>query len=95
MPKTANSEHATTDRLSESAHGSVDQIAKKAGKAEERIRHEAADVKAHAKEAGEKTRERTDDTLQSISGFVQDNPMISLGLAFAAGTLLSALKRQS
>lgn len=95
MSKSTNSEHATTDRISESAHGSVDQIAKKAGKAEERIRHEAEDVKVQAREAGEKTRERTDDTLQSISGFVQDNPMISLGLAFAAGTLLSALRRQS
>lgn len=95
MSNSSSSEHATTDRLSESAHGSVDQIAKTAGKAEERIRHEAEDVKAHAREAGQKTRERTDDTLHSISSFVQENPMISLGLAFAAGTLLSALKRHS
>lgn len=94
MTKQASSDHSTTDRLSESAHESVDHIAKTAGKAEERIRHEAADAQAHVKEAGQKTKERTEDTLQSISGFVRENPMISLGLAFAAGTLLSALKRQ-
>lgn len=95
MTKQVNSGHTTTDRMSESAHESVDQVAKTAGKAEERIRHEASEAQAHVREAGQKTRERTDDTLQSISGFVQDNPMISLGLAFAAGTLLSALKRPS
>lgn len=95
MTKQVNSGHTTTDRISESAHESVDQVAKTAGKAEERIRHEASEAQAHVREAGHKTRERTDDTLQSISGFVQDNPMISLGLAFAAGTLLSAMKRPS
>ncbi len=95
MSKQANSGHTTTDRLSESAHESVDQVAKTAGKAEERIRHEASEAQAHVREAGKKTRERTDDTLQSISGFVQENPMISLGIAFAAGSLLSAMKRSS
>ncbi len=95
MTKRANSGHTTTDRISESAHESVDQVAKTAGKAEERIRQEASEAQAHVREAGQKTRERTDDTLQSISGFVQENPLVSLGLAFAAGSLLSALKRSS
>lgn len=95
MSKTANSGHTTTDHLSERAHESVDQVAKTAGKAEERIRQEASEAQAHVREAGQKTRERTDDTLQSISGFVQENPLVSLGLAFAAGSLLSALKRSS
>ncbi|MEX0624198.1 YqjD family protein [Saccharospirillum sp.] len=94
MTKQTSSDHSTTDRLSESAHESVDHIAKTAGKAEERIRHEAAYAQAHVKEAGQKTKERTEDTLQSISGFVRENPLMSVGLAFAAGSLLSALKRK-
>ncbi len=95
MSKPTTGDHATTDRLSERAHESVDQIAKTAGKAEERIRNGAEDAEARIREAGQKARERSGDTLQSISVFVRDNPLTSLGLAFAAGTLLSALRRRS
>lgn len=95
MSKSASGDHATTDHLSERAHESVDRIAKTAGKGEERIRNKAADAEAYVKDAGQKAKERSNEALQSISVFVRDNPLISLGLAFAAGTLLSALKRRS
>lgn len=95
MSKPANGGHATTDHLTERAHESVDQISKTAGKTEERIREQAGNAEDLVRNAGQKTRERSGKTLQSISGFVQDNPLTSLGLAFTAGTLLSALKRRS
>lgn len=95
MSKITDSDHATTDRLSEGAHESVDQIAKTAGKAEERIRHEAADAEARARDLGHKAKVHSDETLQRVSVFVRDNPVISLGLAFAAGALVSALRRRS
>lgn len=94
MSKSASSNHATTDRLSEHAHESVDQIAKTAGKAEERIRHEASDAEARVKDAGQRVKDRSGKTLQSIDVFVRDRPLTSLGLAFAAGTLLSAFLRR-
>ncbi|MCS3902822.1 ElaB/YqjD/DUF883 family membrane-anchored ribosome-binding protein [Methylohalomonas lacus] len=95
MSKQARGDHATTDRLSERAHESVNQFAKTAGKAEERIRHDAIDAEARIRDVGQKARKRSDETLHSISVFVQDKPLTSLGLAFAAGTLLSALRRRS
>jgi ElaB/YqjD/DUF883 family membrane-anchored ribosome-binding protein len=95
MSRAAGSDHATTDRLTERAHESVDQVAKTAGRFEERIRHEAADAEVRVRDAGQKAKERSDETLQSIGVFVRDNPLISLGLAFAAGALLSALRRRS
>ncbi|SFW97580.1 hypothetical protein SAMN02745752_00005 [Marinospirillum alkaliphilum DSM 21637] len=95
MSKPSNSEHTTTDQLSESAHQSVDQIARSAGKVEERIRHNAADAEEYVKDAGHKTKKYSDKTLESVSAYVQDNPLICLGLAFAAGSLLSALKHRS
>lgn len=91
MSKSANSEHATTDRLSERAHESVDQFARTAGKGEEQIRHKAADAEASVRDAGKKAKKRSGEAMQSINAFVQDKPLISLGIAFAAGTLLSAL----
>lgn len=90
-----SNDHATTDRFSESAHESVDQIAKSAGKAEERIRHEAEDAKEYVRDAKQKTKQRSDEAMNTVSLFVQENPLISLGIAFAAGSLLSALKRRS
>lgn len=87
--------HTTTDRLSERAHESFDQIARTAEKGGEKIRHEASQVQARARDAGHNVRERSDETLESISTFVQHNPLVSLGAAFAAGALLSALRRRS
>ena len=95
MSNPASSDHATTDRLSERAHESVDKFSKTAGKAEERIRHEAKDAEAYVRDVGQQAKERSNEILQSISVFVRDNPLISLGLAFAAGTLLSAFRRRS
>ncbi|ALP53578.1 hypothetical protein Tel_10775 [Candidatus Tenderia electrophaga] len=94
MSKPASNDHATTDRISERAHESVDRVAEIAGKGEERIRHGAADAEARVRDAGQKAKKRSNEALQSISGLVRDKPLISLGLAFAAGTLLTALLRR-
>ncbi len=95
MSKSPSGDHATTDRLSERAHESVDQVAKTAGKVEERVRHEASEADARVRDAGQKAKERSDETLHSVSTFVGEHPLTSLGVAFAAGTLLSALIRRS
>lgn len=95
MTESATSDHATTDRLSERAHESVDRIAKTAGKGEEKIRHEAADIEARVKEAGQKAKKHSDETLRAINVFVRENPLVSIGLAFAAGTVLSVFTRRS
>lgn len=95
MTKAASSEHATTDRVSQHVHESVDQIAKSAGKAEQRVRKESAEAEARVRAAGQKTKERSDQTLQSVSGFVRENPWTSAGFAAAAGALLYALRRRS
>jgi|GEM_PF-2202971 len=92
MSKTGSGDHATTDRLSEYSHDSVDWIAKTAGKGEEKIRRKAADAEASLKDAGLRAKERSNETLQSICVFARDNPLIALGLAFSAGVLLSALR---
>ncbi|MFO7603031.1 MAG: hypothetical protein R6X06_04360 [Gammaproteobacteria bacterium] len=93
MNTPASNEHATTDRLAERAHESVDKFSKTAGKAEERIRQEAKDAEAHVQDVGQKAKERSNEILQSIGGFVRDKPLTSLGIAFVTGTVLSALSR--
>lgn len=95
MSNKTNDDHSTTDRLSERAHESVDQVAGKASKAEERIRNKAGDAKDRANDVEQKAKRRSEEALHSVSNFVEENPLTSLGLAFAAGTLLSALRRRS
>lgn len=95
MSKSSKSDHATTDRLSERAHESVDQVARSAGKAEERIRHEAGDAGIRVRKAGRKAKKHSGETLHSVGEFVEDNPLLSLGLAFTAGTLVSAWRHRS
>lgn len=95
MSESASSDHATTDRLSQHAHDSVDRIARTAGKGEEKLRVGAADAETRVREAGQHARERSDETLHSIGVFVRDNPLTSLGIAFAAGSLVSAFTRRS
>lgn len=95
MSTPANRDHTATDRLSQSAHESVDQVAKTAGRAEKSIRHAASNVEAHVRDAGLRAKKRSDKTLKSLGIFVRENPMTALGCAFAAGTLLAALRRRS
>lgn len=95
MSKAGSGDHCTTDRFSERAHESVDHVARTAGKAEKRLRHEAANAQTRARVAGHKARKRSDDTLDSISDYARDNLLVSVGLAFVAGALLSFLRRRS
>lgn len=95
MKLPATGDQAITDRLSDGAHESMDQIEQTAGKVKEQIQQGAADAEAQVRNAGQKVQELSDETLNSVSVFVRDNPLIALSIAFAAGTLISALIRQS
>lgn len=88
------SHHATTDQVSQRVHETIDRLAERAAKAEERLRHDTATAEARVRNTGQQARERSEDMVHTVSGYVRDNPLTALGLAFAAGTLLSALTRR-
>lgn len=83
------------ESLSERAHEAAERVGRTAGKGGARIRREAADMEERTRDAGQKVKESSDDALEVISVFVRENPMAALGLAFAAGALLSGLRRRS
>lgn len=72
----------TIDKLSNSAHEAFDKI---------------ADVTSQTAEAlgekGEQLLNAEQRLIKSCRGYVRDNPMASLGIAVAAGLLLSRLLR--
>jgi ElaB/YqjD/DUF883 family membrane-anchored ribosome-binding protein len=87
-------EHATTDRLTERAHESVDRVARTVGKGEEKIREGAGNAEAMVKEAGQQARAQTDEAVHGLNAYVRENPLMALGIAFAAGNLLGMLTRR-
>lgn len=81
--KAEPSTHKTTDQAAQKAHEVVDAAADRAGHAEERIR-----------ETTEHARERSRDMVSKVSKYVDENPLTALGIAFAAGTIFSAIIRR-
>ncbi|WP_111656861.1 DUF883 family protein [Isoalcanivorax indicus] len=94
MAKGNSTQHQTTDKVAQSLHGAVDTAASRAAPAEEKLRQEAADAAARLRETGDYARSRSEQILNNVTGYVRENPMTALGLAFAAGTLFSALTRR-
>ncbi|MBA3979246.1 MAG: hypothetical protein C0462_01460 [Alcanivorax sp.] len=89
-----NSTHQTTDKVAQSLHGAVDTAASRAAPAEEKLRQEANEAAARLREGREYARSRSEEMLGNVTGYVRENPLTALGLAFAAGTLFSALTRR-
>lgn len=83
MGKSISSDDSIRERISESA-----------GNARERISHDAGVAKARAKDVGHKAKEHSEETAHFINGFVEDNPWTAVGIAFAAGTLVSFLRKR-
>lgn len=87
--RTAESAHSTVDHVAQGAHDTVDRIADKAGPAVDRMRAAADDVQttAYAK---------YDDLInaewvESARDEVRARPLAAVGIALAAGLLLSRL----
>ena len=87
--RAAESAHATVDHVAQGAHDTVDRIAAKAGPALDRARSAASDVEATAYA-------KYDDFIngewvESAREEVRAHPLAAVGIALAAGLLLSRL----
>lgn len=83
--------HAAIDKVSEAARPMVDRVASGAHQAVDRV----ADVAGHAADTlgvkGEQLKDAQMRAMEQCRGYVRDNPLASLGIAIAAGFLLSRL----
>jgi ElaB/YqjD/DUF883 family membrane-anchored ribosome-binding protein len=83
MTDLSNSEEAvveTIDKVSSSAHEAVDKVAN--------ATHKAAEVIG---EKGDQLRNAEQQMMENCRSYVRENPLTSLGIATAAGFLLSRL----
>ena len=75
-------------------HEALDHLSHKATAAEDYIRHHAGRA-AHAAHAGEQELEHAlKYSSEKAKDFIEHNPMISAGIAFGAGVLLTVLLRK-
>ncbi|HUO82182.1 MAG TPA: hypothetical protein VM616_04920 [Gammaproteobacteria bacterium] len=91
--KTAKA-HPTTNRATEVAHEAIDRAAASAGPAEDRLRETATEARARLRQSGERLQERSGDLAQQTQRYVDEHPLASLGIAFAAGLVVASLLRR-
>lgn len=87
----SESSSPVTDQVAEKLHKAVDVTASSVGGAEDQLRDQAAQAAAKAREATEYARQRSADMVGTVTTYTRENPLMALGLAFAAGMVLASL----
>jgi ElaB/YqjD/DUF883 family membrane-anchored ribosome-binding protein len=72
-------------------HETVDRVAETARTAEQHIRARAAELGDQARETEESALQALESNQQKVRVYVEENPLMSAGIAFAAGVVLSGL----
>lgn len=84
---------STTDAAAKMAHEFVDRVARVARESEERIRKTASTAESSLEQTLASARGKATETGDSVTDFMRQHPMASLGIAFGTGVLLSYLLR--
>ena len=85
---------STTDRLASMAHETIDRVTPKASRAENEVRGAATRAADSAKLMQEHAVAAAEENLRKVRSYAESNPLITAGIAFAAGALLGALVRR-
>jgi ElaB/YqjD/DUF883 family membrane-anchored ribosome-binding protein len=72
-------------------HETVDRVADTARNAEQHIRARASELGDQARETEERALQALESNLQKARSYVEENPLMSAGIAFTAGVILSGL----
>jgi hypothetical protein len=85
---------STTDRLASMAHETIDGVSPTVNRAEHEVRGSATRALDEAKLMQEHAVEAAEDNLRRLRSYAESNPLVTAGIAFAAGALLSAWVRR-
>lgn len=72
-------------------HEAVDRVADTARDAEQNIRARAADLSGRVRESEEQALKALEGNLRKARSYVEANPLLSAGIAFATGVIVSSL----
>jgi ElaB/YqjD/DUF883 family membrane-anchored ribosome-binding protein len=84
----------TTDKAAEAAHEAVERMAARVDQIEDHLRQTAADARMSIRETAGKAQRASHDVVTDVRQYVFEHPVATLGIAFAAGVVFSALLRR-
>jgi ElaB/YqjD/DUF883 family membrane-anchored ribosome-binding protein len=87
-------DNTATERLAAKGHETIDVIAERAERTERELRGVAAKTVDQARRLQEEATARAEQSLHRADSYLHSNPLPFVGLAFAAGVLLSTLLRR-
>jgi ElaB/YqjD/DUF883 family membrane-anchored ribosome-binding protein len=90
-PESVNS---TMDRLASIAHETIDRVTPAANHAEHDARGAATRAADRAKVLQDQAAAAVEDRVRKTRAYAQSNPLVTAGIAFAVGALLSTLIRR-
>ncbi|MFP8965796.1 hypothetical protein ACKC9G_04390 [Pokkaliibacter sp. CJK22405] len=94
MSTATNKDTSTTANAAAKAHEAIDRAAVHAERAEEGIRTKAGEMDEQMRAQYAKARAKGEEVCDGVSTYVRKHPVASLGMAFGAGVVLSALLRK-
>ena len=89
-----SSDGSTTDRLASMAHETVDRVTQQSNGAVDELLAAATKVGDSARILQEHAVDAARDKVREVRSYAESNPLITAGIAFAAGVLLTALVRR-
>ncbi|MCB1679960.1 MAG: hypothetical protein KDI16_14855 [Halioglobus sp.] len=90
----AGGDASTTDQVAQAAHAAIDKAAANLAHAERALREAQAAAGVKVSEVSTQARQLGGDSLASVRQYVHEHPARSVGIAFAAGYLLSVLLKK-
>jgi ElaB/YqjD/DUF883 family membrane-anchored ribosome-binding protein len=83
--------HPLTDQLSKSGHETLEKMSVPLGHAEDRLRETTYAAQNNVKAAVKRTRGNTREITNSVTGYIKEHPLATVGAAAAVGMVMGAL----
>ncbi|MDQ2077200.1 hypothetical protein [Marinimicrobium sp. ABcell2] len=91
---TETKEAPLTERSVAAAHEAIDNLSARIAKTEKSVRDMVNGSSQNFAEKQEEFKTRMDESVNGVRGYVQENPLMAAGIAFAAGAVVAALMRR-
>lgn len=85
--------HLITDKAATQLHETIDSTADTVGDAEEKVRETITSTNEKITDTKERAQGKNEEMIETVTEYVNENPVASVGIAFAAGIIASRLLR--
>ncbi len=86
--------HHMADQVVKSAHEALDGMSGSASHVAERLRETTHTVQESIKAGAQKAQDTTKGLTKSVTGYIQENPLATVGIAATVGVVMGMLLRR-